>query len=311
MKKLFAAFFCMAFLFSVSSMAAKSQTQQTSSGQVKHKKTIKASKKYKVRKYVTPPIDELRVDDIPTALPIPQEVATLLSKNDIEGAIRILRIEPPSLRTLNLLREAQRIEAYKKDKKVTKIEPHKFYQNLGIAYHNLYLYLKRNGLENPELVKSAIKFYKKAGKSLAISEQTESKLLEASILAVSGNSNESDKIFSGLDITTIEEKDTGRAYLAGYYAATGDAAKVIEELNAAYDIGGEHISMWVRISDDFFMLENDDNFHAMLNDWTKRDKQAKLEREKAARAEADPIKKKKSKKKKSSAGKKTKPAAKK
>jgi len=275
-----------------------SPTQAVGKQPVKSVAKKKLPKKYKVRKYVSPPINELRVDDIPLALPIPPEVTEALAAGDIEGAIRILRIEPPSLRALNLLREAQRIETFKKHKKISKIDAHKSYQNLGVAYHNLYLYLKRNGRDNPDFVKSALKYYKKAGKSLSISEQTESKVLEAALLAASGKNPEAEKIFSKLDINLLDDKDSRLAYVAGYYAAIGNNAAAIEKLRAAYDLGGEHIGLWVRISDDFYMLENDESFHAMLDDWAKRDKLAKLEREKSARDGDEPVKKKKAKKKK-------------
>lgn len=217
-------------------------------------------------KYVAPPQGELKVEAIPLTLKIPEEFTTALANNDLEGAVRILRIEPPSSRSLYLIREAQKIISYnKKDRKVPKIDKHKFYQNLGIAHHNLFLFLKRQGMTNEKLYKSALKFYTKAShSSRSIPEKTECKLLSAAIKASKGLFPAAEKTFAKLDINLLSDSYEGLEYIAAYYAATGIVDKTIDYLSLAYEIHPEQVSIWLAIGDDFFKIENDPKFQKFI-----------------------------------------------
>ncbi len=160
--------------------SARAQMPESS---VKAKKTVKKKRYKRKLKYVAPPVDELNTEALPVELPIPIEAVEALAKGNVDEATRMLRTESPSSRSLYLLAEMKRILDYEKDKKPPKFERHEFYQNLGIAYHNLFLFLKRNGMTNKEFYKEALKFYKKAGKSRAYSEKYEAQLLTAALKA--------------------------------------------------------------------------------------------------------------------------------
>lgn len=216
-------------------------------------------------KYVAPAQSELKVAAIPLTLKIPEEFTTALANNDLDGAVRILRIEPPSSRSLYLIREAQKIISYKKDKKVPKIDRHKFYKNLGISHHNLFLFLKRQGITNEKLYKSALKFYGRASNSSrAISEKTGTKLLAAAIKAANDDLGGAEKIFAKLDITLLTDSYEGLEYIAAYYAAAGVVDKALNYLTLAYEIHPDQTSIWLAIGDDFFKIENDPEFKRLV-----------------------------------------------
>lgn len=227
----------------------------------------KAKKRYHKRKYVAPPIDELSSESLPVELPVPIEVVEAIAKGDIDGATRTLRTESPSSRSLYLLAEMKRILDYEKDKKPPKFERHEFYQNLGIAYHNLFLFLKRNGMANKEFYKEAIKFYKKAGKSRAYSEKYEAQLLTAALKAANGEVDEANKLFVGIDTSIIMDNYRGYSYLATFYAAVGNEKETIEALKQAYAMNPDKIKLWVAICDDFASMRHEPAFVKMVSDW--------------------------------------------
>ncbi len=227
----------------------------------------KAKKRHHKRKYVAPPIDELSSESLPLELPVPIEVVEAIAKGDIDEATRTLRTEVPSSRSLYLLAEMKRILDHEKDKKPPKFEKHEFYQNLGIAYHNLFLFLKRNGMTNKEFYKEAIKFYKKAGKSRAYSEKYEAQLLTAALKAANGEVDEANKLFVGIDTSIITDNYRGYSYLATFYAAVGNEKETIEALKQAYAMNPDKIKLWVAICDDFASMRHEPEFVKMLSGW--------------------------------------------
>ncbi|MBI2092502.1 MAG: hypothetical protein HYT75_05890, partial [Deltaproteobacteria bacterium] len=153
------AVFCCALSFNSAATTKKSAKIVPS----QQKTAATGHKKKRVRrlKYVSPSKEELTAENIPLALPTPDEAIKALSASDLDEAIRVLRPEPPSSRSLYLLREIQRIVLYNKNKKAPKLDRHQFYQNIGVAYHNLFLFLKKHEITNENFYKMAIKFYKK------------------------------------------------------------------------------------------------------------------------------------------------------
>jgi tetratricopeptide (TPR) repeat protein len=200
-------------------------------------------------------------------LPIPIEVVEALTKGDIGEATRIFRTESPSSRSLYLLAEMKRILNHEKDKKPPKFERHEYYQNLGIAYHNLFLFLKRNGTNNEEFYKKALKFYKKAGKSKAFSERYEAKLLTAALKAANGETDEADKLFGELDTSIITDTYRGYSYLATFYSAIGNQEMAIEALEKAYAMNPGKVKLWVAICDDFASIRHEPGFIKMTDGW--------------------------------------------
>ncbi len=245
-------------------LSARAQLPQTP---VKAKKTVKKKSFKRKLKYVAPPIDELSSESLPVELPIPIEAVEAIAKGNIDEATRMLRTESPSSRSLYLLAEMKRILDYEKNKKPPKFERHEFYQNLGIAYHNLFLFLKRNGMTNKEFYKEALKFYKKAGKSRAYSEKYEAQLLTAALKAANGEVDEANKMFREIDPSIITDNYRGYSYLATFYSAVGNETETIESLKRAYAMNPEKIKLWVAICDDFASMRQEPAFVKMTAEW--------------------------------------------
>jgi len=240
--------------------AAKSTGSITT--QTKAATSTKPRKKHKrkFKKYVAPSQDDLHIESIPLSLRISDEVAAAVAKNDIDDAIRLIRTEPPSSRALTFLKSMESIEDFKKDKKVPKVERNLFYRNLGISYHNLFLFLKRKGMENPDLYKNAIKYYKKSLKTLSPSEKTDGWILIAEITAQNGGTGEAKKIFEKLDLETVNDSPHSLENIAAYYAAIGEKKMAIETLKRAIVLDPEGITIWLSIGDDFLPIENEPEF---------------------------------------------------
>lgn len=232
------------------------------------KKTV-AKKRHKKRKYVAPPKDSLKVESIPLVSRIPDEAIQALAKNDLEETIRVLRPESPSSKLLYLLSAAQDIVKHEKEKKAPRLDRHQFYQNLGIAYHNLFLFLKRHRITNETFYKEAVKFYKKSGRSLAISEKYEADILKAAIMASSGETAKAQALFARVDTSIIADDYTGMEYLATYYAAIGDIDNTVESLKEAHKLSPERISLWIVIGDDFQTIEDEPKFKSLTASWKK------------------------------------------
>lgn len=228
---------------------------------------VTKKKRHKRLKYVAPSQEELKTEVFPLSLPISEEVTNALAKNNIDEAIRVIRTEPPSSRSLNILRQMQLIIAFNKNKKIPKIEKHKFCQNLGIAYHNLFLFLKRSNITNKEFYKNALKYYNKALDTLSHSEQSEVNLLIASLKASNGEIESAKKIFAKVDDSLIKDDSTTLEYLAAYYAAVGIEEKSVEALKKAYELNPEEIKTWVAIGDDFMNIEDTPKFKALVKSW--------------------------------------------
>lgn len=209
--------------------------------------------KISMRRYVSPPQDDLKIELVPLILPISDDVIIALSKNKVDKAARTLRMEPPSAKSLYLLREAQKITRFKKDKTVS-------YQNVGIAYHNLFLFLKRNNIINKTFYKAGIKYYKK-------SLNNETGLLIAALTASNGKIEKAKKIFSKIAVSTLGESPQITEYKAAYFAAIGDVENAIENIRKAHKENPDQTAIWTAISDDFLTIENDPEFKKLLSTW--------------------------------------------
>lgn len=233
----------------------------------KAKKTVKKKRYKRKLKYVAPPVDELSSEALPVELPIPIELVETIAKGNVDEASRMLRTEAPSSRSLYLLAEMKRILDFENGNRPAKYEKHRFYQNLGIAYHNLFLFLRRNGMANKEFYDNAIKFYKKSGKSRAFSEKYESQLLTAAIMAANGEIDAAEKLFGGIDTSIITDNDRGYAYIATFYAAVENVEKTIESLKQAYIMNPGQIKLWASICDDFASMKSNPDFVRMVSEW--------------------------------------------
>lgn len=202
-----------------------------------------------------------------TTIHIPVEVIDSLKESDIDGAIRNMRLEAVSPRSEYLLRQMQRIDKYEKDGTRGSGQNHRHFFNIGVAYHNLYLFLKGYNIDNETFFKNALKYYKSASRTKSPSKKNNVLLTMAALYAAHGDEKKAEKLFKKVDQTLYENQFHKYESFALFYSARGDADNAIINLKSAYDISPEHTTFWLGISDDFVQIYNNEQFKALLEKW--------------------------------------------
>lgn len=203
-------------------------------------------------------------------------VIEALGNGDLDGAIIALREEKPSPKTLYLTREVSRITSFDANPKPEKKDAHKIYQNVAIAYHNLYLFLKTEDIEQDDFFKEALKYYDRARTSSKPSHRSDGLLLKAAIIASNGGIKKAEKIFSKVNTSKFKDDFESMEYMAAYYAATGDVDKALSALEDAYRLNPESTLTWLVVGDDFYAIKDDPLFQKFLIQWKAAEAEKKL-----------------------------------
>lgn len=207
----------------------------------------------------------------PRALPIEQplspDILEHFRRGDIVHAARGLLMEPASEKTLYLLREVQRIGEAQQAAAPKRDEAHRHYLNLGVANHNLHLFLKRHNTPNPQYVRHALAAYAKARKAAAKAERSEVDLLTMALWAASGKEKTAAQKFRRLAAAEFQQTFQGAAYLATYYAAQRDVPHTIEALRLAHGFNAPATRSWLRVSDDFVAIKGEEALQQLFAEW--------------------------------------------
>lgn len=207
---------------------------------------------------------------------ISQATVDALAVGDLSTALLSMREERDSPKLFYLAHQASRLLNYQMNKKIEKAEAHKTYQNIGIAYHNLYLFLKTKGIDQSTYRKEAQKFYKKARKASTPFHKVECNLLEASLLAATGEHTKAEKIYSKIDEQSLRGDFESMEYLAAYHAAQGNVSEVLAALDTAYRLNPDATLTWLAIGDDFHSIADDPQFQALLVTWKAQEASKRL-----------------------------------
>jgi hypothetical protein len=228
-------------------------------------------------------------EEKPAPQTISPSVVNALADADLNRAIILMREEVPSPKLNYLLHEATTIVSSERQKKPEKSDAHKVYQNIAIGYHNLYLFLKAQGIEQKKYVDQARKYYGKARHAATLLHKSDCDLLEAALLAASGNREKAAKLYDKADITSMRGDFESTEYLAAYHAAAGQGAAALEALEAAYKQNAERTLTWLAIGDDFASLKDDPIFQAVTITWRRapRDREFTLSVPKAEHPKLD------------------------
>ncbi len=235
--------------------------------------------KSKVKKVKAAQVKQEQIKKEEPQKPISADVIDALARGNLNEAAIELREQPTTAKSLYLLREVTRIVMHETSKKHPKhSEAHQYYQNLGIAYHNLFLFLKANGITQEQFAENSVKFYKKAGGSATPQHKQETDLLMAAVFASNNEPDKADKVMKKVDLTKLGADFQTQEYLAAYYAARGDQDDAMESLKAAYRERPDVIMTWLAVGDDFYIIKDDPRFVALLSDWhfAKSSKQLNL-----------------------------------
>lgn len=218
--------------------------------------TSEAKKKRAKRKA---PVQEVTVH-------IPVEVVEALKISALDDAIRGMRLEATSPRSKYLLREMEEIVHFENAEKAEQKNGQYLY-NVGVAYNNLYLFLKGEGMNNEDFFKKAVDFYKKAMSRSSPSRKNSTMLTLAAIYASAGDTKNAQKFFKKADLEFCRDEFRKFETIALYYASMGDIDKALENLKLAYKVNPGYLKFWLGISDDFNQISDDKKFQALLKKW--------------------------------------------
>lgn len=197
---------------------------------------------------------------------VPRQIVELLAAGDVSGALIAMREEKPTPKLTYLMRDASTISLAPLQKP-SRTEAHLFYQNVGVSYHNLYLFLRAAGVPRPEFAKEALRSYGKARSSATELHRSECDLLKAALLAATGEREKAAKLFKGIDPATVRGDFESTEYLAAYHAAMGDADAALDALDRSYKLDPQKTVTWLSVGDDFHDLKDDARYTALLANW--------------------------------------------
>ncbi len=203
---------------------------------------------------------------------ISQETIELISADDLNGAAARLTESPQGIRGQYIQGEISKILNMEASGKPSKSDAYNAYRRTATAYHNLYLFLLANGKNNDNFLDEAKKNYRKAGRAAKGMQKDQCKLLEAALVASSGDLKKASKLFEKVDQAATLGDFAAAEHAAAYNAASGNVDEAVRNLQTAYEIDPEKTSEWLSVSDDFFKIQNEPAFLEMLKGFTMEPK---------------------------------------
>lgn len=201
---------------------------------------------------------------------VPQDVIDSLASGNIVEATILLREAKQNKKVLYLLKESSRLAAFKIEGKPKGDNAYGVYKNVAIAYHNLYLFLKSNGIAQNKFYRDAIKYYGKAARQGSKLDAEDCTVLEAAIIATSGDEKKAIKKFGKVEGAILAGDFQSSEHLAVFYAAMGDIEGTIEALGDAYNADPDRTLGWIRTGDDFYNIMGNPIFASFLDSMKQR-----------------------------------------
>lgn len=288
-----------------SARTSKSATQsKTTKSKAKKSAVTKKTSKGKKTPYILTPAPEIIAPEAAHSHRFSPEFNDALARGELRQAYRDLQLEPASDKVGYMINQVGMAMGKNGDHGHTLSS-----FDRATAWHNLYLFLARQGRTAPKFVKEAAKYYQKAVRKSDMADKAN--VLLAALYATAGDAPKSEKYFGKVNVSTLTgngEDYNGLEYLATYYAAQKQPDKAITYLDQAYQLNPGSLLQWLHVGDDFWAIEDDAVFQDQVKKWTTQhhDRLAQLQRDKSthdARKKAALTKKSKKSVKKS--GKKT------
>jgi len=195
---------------------------------------------------------------------IPIETTEALKKDDIAAAIRNLRLVATSEQSKYLLRQMEEIKTYEMDKSKLKKKEYLRILNVGIAYNNLFLFVKSQGETSNKLFNKTLKFFKKANKASSPFMKNRIKLLTASLYASTGDLKKAETYFKKVALSTFKNEFQRNTNLAHYYSAIGNTLQAMTHLEMAYKERPKFVKLWLGISDDFENIDETEEYQSFI-----------------------------------------------
>lgn len=236
--------------------------------------SISWGSRYKNRRYTKPlHTSEITAAPLPLTSKIPPVVAELLAEGKVSLAAQRLHSETMSTRNSYLFYEMQKVGQNSAGLEVVADDKAAHFKQLGIAYHNLHLFIKSFGKENRKFISKAKSLYSKAQRKLPKEDRSEVELLRAALDMSTGRTKSAERRFNKrVDQDEVVTTFDGCAALASYYAASNDPKKTVSALRKAKELdSAKQLRTWVAISDDFHTMRSTKEFKKLFAEWKKED----------------------------------------
>jgi tetratricopeptide (TPR) repeat protein len=207
---------------------------------------------------------------------VPQKIVDLLAEGELKKAIFEMRELPPCPKKNYLMHSANRIVLFEMEKKPSRSTAHEVYQNVAIAYHNLYLFLKARGITRDDYYDNADRYYSKGRRTGTHLHKADCDILRAALIASGGDVEKARKNFQKIDELMLRGDFESMGYIAVYYAAVGDHDEALHFLETAFSMDPKRTLKWLDVSDDFHELDDDPRFIAMKDSWRAKSKNRDL-----------------------------------
>ncbi len=208
------------------------------------------------------------------------EAIKSLADNNLKQAASVLREQQPSDKSIYLLREINTIVMHNSyDYRPKRYDSYEFYKSVGIAYHNLFLFLKTKGIFQKEFQKKARKFYKRSRRFAGPLDKPEVNILMAALWAArkkAKHQHKAERLINKVDLSKLKYDYQIQECLAAYYAAQRNVAKTIKALRKAYPGRTKTLLQWIYVGDDFYFIKADPRFKALLNEWNYEKEQKQI-----------------------------------
>lgn len=274
---------------------SKSATTKTAKSKAKKatpaatsKTSAKKSKKGRKTPYILAPTPEVTAPELPHPHRFSPELSDHLARGNLAQVYHDLQLETASDKVGYMINQVLMAQGkgMGHGRGVTSFDR-------AVAWHNLYLFLARQGRPAPKFVKEAAKYYQKAARKPQYADKAN--ILLAALYATAGDTAKSEKYFGKVDVAALThggEDYNGLEYLATYYAAVKQPHQAIAYLDQAYKLSPGSLLQWLHVGDDFWAIEDDAGFEKQVEDWTiahhqritqlQRDKSTHGARKKAA-----------------------------
>lgn len=201
---------------------------------------------------------QAQIPAVPMRSQVPRAAAALLAHGDLMAAYQRLQMAPESLRNRHLMGEVQRVAQHSRGLAKVSDDQRKYYRDLGIAYHNLLLFLQGEAMWSKNFYRKAHRAYARATRKSNPVARAEIELLRAAIDMSAGKQKPALRRFTRrVDQQQLEGHFTGLAYLAGYHAAAGSTDDAIAALQRARTLDTKNqLGTWISIGDDFTPITN-------------------------------------------------------
>lgn len=203
---------------------------------------------------------------------VPNQVVQALASSDILLALQHYSEEPQGKKNQQLFHEMLHAVEDNVHAKNKQARPDLYYnlKRRGIAYHNIYLFLRTQGINEKDYLKKARNFYQQAIKLGSEIERAKCQVLLATLFSLDGDEKKAEKQMGLVNPQLLSADAEMVSYVASYWAAREDIEQTLLALEYAHILAPKPILAWAEEGDDFWLVSGDVQFQDLLRSWQEK-----------------------------------------